>query len=633
MNALARAAGALLVVLASPAHADERILEFHGRIEVSADAGMQVTETIRVRAEGDRIRRGIYRDFPTTYRDAAGNRLRVEFEPVAVSRDGKPEAFHTEPVGNGVRVYFGNESVLLDPGEHRYEFSYRTRRQLGFFERHDELYWNVTGNGWAFPIDVASAEVVLPAGVPADAIGIEGYTGAQGAQGRDYAARVDGDSRASIRTTRALAPEEGLTLVVTFPKGIVAPPTDAERREWFLEDNAALLVAGGGLALLWLYYLVQWLRVGRDPKRGVIVPQYESPSALTPGALRYIERMGYDERCFAADLVDLARQGALTIREHDGTYSLHRGNSGGTWQPPQAALFSSLFAGGRTLDLKQTEHRRVAAARNAHRDALDRENAGRYFNVNTRYGVIGTLFALASLGVGLWLSGTTDQRAGGLFLLVWLGFWTLGVTALVVSAVRAWRNGRGVGGYAAAILLTVFTLPFLAGEIAGLAAFAALVGIGYTLVLVAAAATNVLFFRLMRAPTPEGRKVLDRIEGLRLYLGVAERDELAAQQAPPMTTDEFQRLLPHALALDVEKTWADRLAAAIGPAAAAAAVSSAAWYSGSSPITSITGFTDGVGSSLSSAISSSSSAPGSSSGSGGGGSSGGGGGGGGGGGW
>ena len=54
----------LLLVLLLPllAAADERILSFHGDIVVRQDGRIQVTETIRVRAEGDRIHRGIYRD-------------------------------------------------------------------------------------------------------------------------------------------------------------------------------------------------------------------------------------------------------------------------------------------------------------------------------------------------------------------------------------------------------------------------------------------------------------------------------------------------------------------------------------------------------------------------------------------
>ncbi len=93
--------------------ADERILDFHSDITVAADASMEVAETIRVRAEGDQIRHGIYRDFPTEYRDRYGNRVHVEFEPEGVTRDGADEPFHTEGQVNGVRVYFGSEDTLL----------------------------------------------------------------------------------------------------------------------------------------------------------------------------------------------------------------------------------------------------------------------------------------------------------------------------------------------------------------------------------------------------------------------------------------------------------------------------------------------------------------------------------------
>jgi uncharacterized membrane protein len=152
-------------------------------------------------------------------------------------------------------------------------------------------------------------------------------------------------------------------------------------------------------------------------------------------------------------------------------------------------------------------------------------------------------------------------------------------------------------------------------------------------VLVVILVLSLLVFRkLMPAYTREGRRVQDHIEGLRQYLGVAERDDLARMQAPELTPAEFARMLPYALALGVEKTWADRFAKVLGSAAVAAAVAS--YYSGnfdnlSSPAS---GLASSLGS-LGSTVSAASTAPGSSSGGGGGGSSGGGGGGGGGGGW
>ncbi|MDY0022029.1 DUF2207 family protein, partial [Arenimonas caeni] len=141
---------------------------------------------------------------------------------------------------------------------------------------------------------------------------------------------------------------------------------------------------------------------------------------------------------------------------------------------------------------------------------------------------------------------------------------------------------------------------------------------------------------LMKAPTPPGRKLLDEIEGLRLYLGVAERDELARlrkpgePEAPSPDPERYQALLPYALALDVEDAWTKHFTAAVGAAQAEQTARSMGWYRGSAgSMATLGAMSTSLGSALSSQISSSSSPPGSSSGGGGGGSSGGGGGGGG----
>jgi uncharacterized membrane protein YgcG len=618
----------------SVAHADERILAFHSDITVATDASMQVDETIRVHAEGDQIRHGIYRDFPTRYNDRFGNRVHVEFDPQSVTRDGKDEPFHTEGQVNGVRVYFGSSDTLLETGDYTYVFHYRTNRQLGFFDDFDELYWNVTGNGWDFPIDDASAAVTLPGSITPSSLKVEAYTGEQGAKGRDFVASADAPSHATFRATRALAPREGLTIVVGFPKGIVAAPTAGTRATWFLRDNGGVLVGGIGLLLMWAYYFFEWVRVGRDPKPGVIIPEYEAPEGLSPGTLRHVERMAYDNRCFAADLVDLAVRGRLEIRKESGSYSLLRKSSGSrdTLPEPEAGLLSDLLGSRSTLELKQSEHTAIAAAIKHHKDTLKTNDVGRYFRTNSKLVIPGALIALAALLAGVFLHGAAPQLAGTGFMLVWLSGWSVGVFALVGSAISAWRSPPGVVAYASAMFLTLFSLPFVAGEIAGIGMFAMFTGVGLTIIAALLVATNFAFFHWLKAPTLEGRKLLDRIAGLRLYLGVAERDTLAAQQTPPMTIDEFQRFLPYALALGVEKTWADKFAAAVGPAAAAAAASAMVWYQ-SGGVSGISDFTSSLGSSLSGAISSSSTAPGSSSGGGGGGSSGGGGGGGGGGGW
>ena len=82
---------ACLFLIPAFSFGDERILSYHSDILVKQDGWIEVTETIRVRAEGVQIRRGIYRDYPTRYKDRFGNDLQVLYEPLAVLRNSASE--------------------------------------------------------------------------------------------------------------------------------------------------------------------------------------------------------------------------------------------------------------------------------------------------------------------------------------------------------------------------------------------------------------------------------------------------------------------------------------------------------------------------------------------------------------
>jgi uncharacterized membrane protein len=145
-----------------------------------------------------------------------------------------------------------------------------------------------------------------------------------------------------------------------------------------------------------------------------------------------------------------------------------------------------------------------------------------------------------------------------------------------------------------------------------------------------------VFGKLLPAYSVEGRKLQDAIVGLRQYLSIAEKDDLARLKAPPQTAEEFTRFLPYAVALDVEEAWTRRFTAILG-AAAVAAAAGAFYSSADGSGFSGSGFANSIGG-LGDTVSAASTPPGSSSGGsggggGGGGSSGGGGGGGGGSGW
>src|SRR5690625_7105998 len=150
--------------------------------------------------------------------DRLSQQVFVDFEPLSVERDCNPEPWITENRTNGVRVNTGDDSFLPTPLETTYSLRYRTSRQLGFFDQYDELYWNVTGTGWIFAIDRASARVHLPTAVAAEHMQINYYTGPYGSQAQDAEASVPEAGIVDFATTQSLAPNEGLTLSVTFPK-------------------------------------------------------------------------------------------------------------------------------------------------------------------------------------------------------------------------------------------------------------------------------------------------------------------------------------------------------------------------------------------------------------------------------
>jgi uncharacterized membrane protein YgcG len=575
----------VLLPFPDPALAQEGILRYDSEVEILADGTLEVTERITVRAEGRNIRRGITRDFPTRYRDRYGNRVRVDFQMLGVERNGQPEEWFTERRGNGIRINTGGDAFLPVPAEYTFTLRFRTTRQLGFFESHDELYWNAIGHGSIFPIEGGEVEVRLPEAVPTADLHAEAYTGRQGARGADYEASLPSPGTARYRLTRELGPREGFTIVLTFPKGVVVEPSGSQRAAWFLSDNRGVLVGLIGFIVLLAFCVRRWQAIGRDPPPGVIIPRYRTPDGHGPAGLRYMKRRSYDTRCFSGDLLALAVSGGVKIGSRKKLFGeewwLERGMTGGSnaegspgpaphppsLHPAQRTLLQKLLPSGKNrLEFKSSNATTISGAQNAHRKALDKEFHPHFFKRN-----VGTAGAALVIAIG------------GIFL------------AFATS-----------GGNAIPAILVLSALMVI---------------------------TVGVFAVLIPAPTPEGRKLLDEIEGLKLYLSVAERDELARMpgpDAPPiLDAERYEALLPFAVALDVEDAWTKKFTAAVGAAAAAQAASRMTWYSGHVPVTNLTSFTRAMGSNLSSQIASSSSPPGSSSGSGGGGFSGGGGGGGG----
>ena len=298
-----------MLATAAPAAAQTRgqfsIDSFVASLVVNADGSLIVREDITFDFRGSH--QGVFRRIPLRYvRDG------LEF-PLVLSGIG---AYDEANQLLRTQVSYPNHSVVIKawvPGavdtKKTVSVVYRVRRGVFDYEDHDELYWNATGTEWQVPIRDAEVFVTLPSSVGDADVRTLAYTGGLGAVGRDYAVdRVQGYWR--FKTTRALRPREGITVLVGWPNGHVERPSELRRAGWLIADFWPLGLPV--LALIWGAFV--WWAFGRDPggKRSV-KPEYEPPTDMIPAEAGALIDERAHPRDVIATVVDLAERGYLSI--------------------------------------------------------------------------------------------------------------------------------------------------------------------------------------------------------------------------------------------------------------------------------------------------------------------------------
>ena len=547
-----------------------------------------------------------------------------------------------ENMSNGVRVRIGSADRMLNTGRHEYVIKYLTTRQIGFFPDFDELYWNATGNGWNFGIDRAEARITLPErrAVPAKRL-LYRPAGRQRSR-RQHCRGAPRPYRVSHHATAAAAQRLGCRGGLGERRHRAAKWLAANalvaRRQCRRAGRGPGPSGGAGLLLL------AWLRVGRDPPRGTIIPLFGPPKGMSAAAVRYVNNFGFDQRCFTAAVVDLGVNGHLKITGGGSDKPVLAHRKGGKPVPPaETAMVGKLFASKSSLVLDQVNHQTLSGAESALSEGLKKAYLGKLFTNNFGLAGFGLLIVIILIGLVLisLIESHNSRSTGGLVVGVLLPLlFIIGGAGMIYEGVQ--RNPISLWRVIVGALL------------AGIAALAGLFlvkqnGYGWVdfipaIATYVAASVTGMAFPWLQAPSVEGRQIMDQIEGFREYFGVAEEDRLECAQSPGQDARAV-RALP---ALRDRARCRERLGPAFCRRACGGrhgggrpAVATSTWYAGSGNWSSDpVGFANHLGSDLSQTISSASTAPGSSdsgdgggSGSGGGGSSGGGGGGGGGGGW
>lgn len=615
----------------------EQIESFLCEAEILENGDLRITETISVCARGSIIKRGIFREIPSTYIFGAFEQEIRKLEFIEVQRNGKDEPHHTERVENGIRLYIGEENTFVN-GIQEYRIVYITDRQLRRTpDGNVELYWNVTGNYWMFSILEAEFRLKLPDGLTT--MQFAGYTGKTGSSDSDMTFLFSPDSTTLIaRSNNVLRSQEGMTVAIgweqsefdkQFPNAF---SNDFTSRDYQTDTHLWI-----GIAIVLGLYFILWQLLGIDPKGRTITPQFNIPDNLNPGLLGYIHKQKYDKSLLSATIIGLAVKGHLKIDQNTKkSYTLTRLKSKEPLDEVESNILKGLVRNVNssfTIQSTASSGKKVQKVQQSLRSTLWK-NRKPYFKRNAGAIIAGIL---ASIGAWVFSIATTN-----LFFPIpaLQGVFALAISTLfyfLLSWILKRRNrkrlnfGWGYKIYAFLIAITpVFVLNYLAMD-HRLTPLSPLYSIGITALVF----LNDLFIHLLIKPTKNGRRIMDEAKGLLMYLSVAEEKMLDFQHPPEKTPETFEKYLPYAAALGAESRWMKRFEKELKEWENDPDFHHhhLYWYTSAYGI-SISSFSDGLGSGMASAASSAvSSVPSSSGGSGGGGFSGGGGGGGGGGGW
>ena len=490
------AAGASILLVPGAASA-ERVLSWDTELYLEGEDAFGVVERIRWDFEGAPGRHGIWRDVPVAYGRGRAADYRIRLEVLAVTdAEGRPRPFRTQRSGRVLGIRIGDPELTVS-GAEDYWIRYRVERGILFFPDHDELYWNATGHDLRVPVERASATVYLPGALGPGDVRQLCFTGPLGSVEQACTASA-GVNAIRFEGARSLGPGEGLSLVVSLPKGAIREPTRSER---WLARARDYLSPWTALPLLVLGVLVGlWRTQGRDPAGGVAVPvRYEPPEGLSPAEVGTLLDERADLVDVSATLLDLAVRGYLRIEEIEGAgflflrdqdWRLVKLREGTDLRPHEAILFERLFGSGESVTVSSLKNRFYAhlpAVRDAIYAAVSRED--RFFPT----------------------SPEKVRRA-----------WAVaGVAALAV------------GGF------VLFSGAALA---AGLAlAVSGLLVLGFS--------------RAMPRRTRLGREVYEQIRGFQEFVARVDADRL--ERFGGRTAERFERVLPFALVLGAADAWAD----------------------------------------------------------------------------
>ncbi len=524
----------------STSYADEGwvINSFDSQIKIQTDGKVRIEETIAVDF-GSLQKHGIYRDIPYAYQDNGNTKTYTKIDVNSVAQNSQNAKYQVSKNGSYLRVKIGNPDKAIS-GKQTYVINYDAIGVLRSFDTYDELYWNVTGNYWAVPIETASATVTLPGDqvLKQDCF--------QGVYGSTQKCKSSSSSQSAVFTSfNGLASGEGLTLITGYTKGLVpiltvtAPKTFKDQLTEPLTIMAffGTLFIGSGA----IFYL--WYTKGRDfwfrrkdlfdphakeetmpiGAHETIVVEYSPPENLRPAEIGTLIYQRANTRDVVATIINLAARGYLTITEEPKKWAfgktdyilskLDKDKKG--LLPYEAYLLDQLFNGGKIIkisSLKKTFYDELAEVKKKlYQDVVDKK-----------------------------LFTKNPDTARSIYLVVGI---FAAIAGFILTTVGAGNTIAFVSAFGVAVLVNGILL--------------------------------IIFSGLMPRRSAYGHELYRRVRGYQLFISTAEK----YRQRFFEDKNLFNEVLPYAITLGL----VDKFAKAMKDIGLKPTQTSAAWYYGTAP--------------------------------------------------
>jgi uncharacterized membrane protein YgcG len=379
-------------------------------------------------------------------------------------------------------------------GTINYQIKYQITGQIGFFKEHDEIFWNAIGNGFPYTINQVNVKITLPQEFKIQKI--SGDIGLLDQKNKDFIAKFS-DNIAEFKTTKALKPQEAFSVAVAWPKGLIKPPSFKppsfyQKIKLFLQDNRAVIFLIISLLLLAVYYLIILLKFVEKPSQKSIIPLYNVDNLLPADVNYIVNKCLFSDPILSYSTVDMAVKGCLNIEKiSDQSYKLKAKN-----KVPQEKVYQEILDYLFDKNLNDGKTVEIGSSESFDHAAVNNAQVALKDYLTNKYG-----------------TKIIKTKTSFIFFSVLLSIISL-------------------------ILIYFMATPFI-----------------LVMAFILFALMNTWFGNKMRIYTQEGQIILEQILGFKMFLNFTEAERLKYLSVDNRSPQEYEKFLPYAMALGVEKNW------------------------------------------------------------------------------